>query len=115
MDVCRQTGGCQKDIYLFKVNNGSTRTMCEICSKVLKRTPERRHRCRSAVLFINFKQISHIGLVFSIFNFEQVNPVGTVISPLISPVFVKNRKRQNLQHKLYQNLAENVHPMGKHI
>ena len=29
-------------IYLFKVNNGNTRTMCEICSKLTK-TSERRH------------------------------------------------------------------------
>ena len=30
-------------IYLFKVNNGNTRAMCEICSKLKIRTPERRH------------------------------------------------------------------------
>ena len=27
------------NIYLFKVNNGSTRTMCEVCSKVTTKTP----------------------------------------------------------------------------
>ena len=30
------------DIYLFKVNNGKTRAMCEICSKLKTKTPERR-------------------------------------------------------------------------
>ena len=30
------------DIYLFKVNNGNTSTMCEICSKLTIKTPERR-------------------------------------------------------------------------
>ena len=30
------------DIYLFKVNNGNTRTICGICSKVTIKTPERR-------------------------------------------------------------------------
>ena len=29
-------------IYLFKINNGNTRTMCEICSKATIKTPERR-------------------------------------------------------------------------
>ena len=31
--------------YMFKVNNRNTRTMCEICSKLTKKTPERRHWC----------------------------------------------------------------------
>ena len=30
-------------IYLFKVNNENTRTMCEICSKLTVKTPEWRH------------------------------------------------------------------------
>ena len=30
------------DIYLLKVNNRSTRTRCEICSKLTIKTPERR-------------------------------------------------------------------------
>ena len=29
------------DIYLFKVNNGKTGKMCEICSKLTITTPER--------------------------------------------------------------------------
>ena len=28
-------------IYLFKFNNGNTRAMCEICSKLTIKTPER--------------------------------------------------------------------------
>ena len=32
-------------IYGLKVNNRNTRTRCEICSKLTKKTPERRH-CR---------------------------------------------------------------------
>ena len=50
-------------IYLFKVNNGNTRAMCEICSK-LTNTPERR-QSRSGVCIVNFEQISHIIVVFS--------------------------------------------------
>ena len=29
--------------YLFKANNGNNRTVCEICSKLTKKTPERCH------------------------------------------------------------------------
>ena len=29
--------------YMFKVNNRNTRTRSEICSKLTKKTPERRH------------------------------------------------------------------------
>ena len=28
--------------FLFKVNNGNTRTICETCSKLIMKTPERR-------------------------------------------------------------------------
>ena len=45
------------DIYLLKVNNRSTRTRCEICSKLTKKIQERRHR--SGVFFVNFEHISH--------------------------------------------------------
>ena len=31
-------------IYLLKVNNRNTRTRCEICSKLVIKIPERRHR-----------------------------------------------------------------------
>ena len=51
-------------IYLFKVNNKSTRTKCEICSKLTIKTPERRQWRRSGVLFVNFEHISHLALVF---------------------------------------------------
>ena len=49
-------------IYFFKVNNGNTRTMCKICSKLITET--RCHSRRSCVFIVNFKQISHVVLVF---------------------------------------------------
>ena len=42
-------------IYLFKVSNRNTITMCEICSKSAIKTPERR---RSGIFFVNFEHIS---------------------------------------------------------
>ena len=49
--------------------------MCEICSKLVTKTPEGviwlEHR--SSFFIFNFVQISHIALVFSIATFELVN------------------------------------------
>ena len=50
-------------IYLLKVNNGNTRTRCEICSKLTIKTPERRQWRRSGVFIVNFEHISHFVLV----------------------------------------------------
>ena len=51
-------------IYLFKVDNGDIRTMCEICSNLIIKTPERRPGHYSGVFIVNFDQISHIVLSF---------------------------------------------------
>ena len=60
---------------LVQRSNENTLTMCEICSKLVTKTPEGviwlEHR--SSVFIFNFEQISHIALVFSIAAFEQVN------------------------------------------
>ena len=50
-------------INLFKVNNGISRTMCEIHLKLIK-TPEWCHWRRFCISIANFEQISHIFLVF---------------------------------------------------
>ena len=55
-------------IYLLKVSNRNTRTMCEVCPKLSVKTPERR---RSGVIFINLKHISYIVLSVFIVNFKS--------------------------------------------
>ena len=47
-------------IYLSKVNNGNTKAMCEICSKLTIKKSERRQWCRSVVFIVNFEQISRV-------------------------------------------------------
>ena len=63
------------DIYLFEVNNGSIRTMCEICSELTIKTPERRHDVVLMPLLLTLN-ISHIVLVFPSSTLNQKMPVG---------------------------------------
>ena len=51
-------------IYLSKVNNKNSRTICKICSKLKMKTPEQRYWRCSGVFIVNFEQISHIVLLF---------------------------------------------------
>ena len=52
-------------IYLFKVNNGNTRKICEFYSKLTIKTPKLRQWRLSGLFIFNFNQILHIVLVFS--------------------------------------------------
>ena len=56
--------------YLFKVNNGDIRTMCEILSK-LTRKPKRRHWRLSDFFVVNFEHISHIVTVFPLLTLNK--------------------------------------------
>ena len=38
--------------------------MCEICSELTIKIPERRHWRRSGIFIVNFEHISHLVLVF---------------------------------------------------
>ena len=59
------------NIYLFKVNDKTTRKACEICSKLIIKTPKRRYWRRSGVFIINFEHISHLFLVFLLLTFNR--------------------------------------------
>ena len=59
------------EIYLFQVNNANTKTMCEICSKLAIKTPERRHWRRSGAFIVNYEQISHIVFVFPLTTLNE--------------------------------------------
>ena len=54
------------NIYLFKVNNKSTKTICEICLTLTIKTLERRQWRRSGAFIFNSEQISLTLLVFQI-------------------------------------------------
>ena len=53
-------------IYLFKVNNISTRKRCEICSKLTLKIPQRCHWRCSSVFYVNFENIPYLFILFSI-------------------------------------------------
>ena len=59
--------------YLFKFIKGNTGKMCEIYSIKI---PEQRQWRRSGVFVINFKQISHIVLVFQLLTLKKEIPTG---------------------------------------
>ena len=46
-------------IYLFNVNNRNTKKSCEICSKLIIKTPELRQWRHSGVFIVNFEHILH--------------------------------------------------------
>ena len=50
------------EIYVFKVNNGNTRTMFN-CSTLRIKALEKRHLSHSGAFTINFEQVSCIALV----------------------------------------------------
>ena len=55
---------------IFKVNNGNTRTRCEICSKLTIKTPERHQQRLSGVFTVKFEPISQLVLVFLLLTFS---------------------------------------------
>ena len=59
-------------IYLIKVNNRSTRSRCEICSKLTIKTSER----RKDIFIVNFEHILHLDLVFLLLNLSMYLPAG---------------------------------------
>ena len=65
-------------IYIFKVNNGNTRT-CKLCSKLKIKTPEQRQWRRSGVFIVNLNQMLHDVLVFPLLNLNKQMPVPSEI------------------------------------
>ena len=58
-------------IYLLKVNYRNTINRCGICSKLAKKTPERRHLRHSGVFIFNFEHISYLLLMFLILTLNM--------------------------------------------
>ena len=65
-------------IHLFKVNNGNTRALREIFSKLAIKIPKRRHGHRSSVFIVNFELISHVAKVFSLLTLNKYIRSGSL-------------------------------------
>ena len=61
----------QAGIYLINVNNTNTRTRSKICSKLIIKTPDWCHYRRSGVSIANFKNISHLVLMFLLLTLSR--------------------------------------------
>ena len=72
VNIRRHNSNTSIDIYLFKVNNGNTRKMSEICSKLTIDT-----RSRSRVFVVNFEHISHIAPVLPLLNLMKYMSADT--------------------------------------
>ena len=60
--------------HLLNVNNGITRKICEIYSKLTVKMPERPQSFRIGVFMVNSEPISRIVLVLSLLaDIEQIN------------------------------------------
>ena len=65
-----------KGLRLFPggIGNKDTRTMCEICSKLIIKTPERRQLHRSGVFTVNIKHILHLALMILVLTLNMELP-----------------------------------------
>ena len=58
-------------INMVRVNNKNTNTMCEICSKLTLKKPERRQWRRSGVFIVNFEHILHLVIVLLLLSLNM--------------------------------------------
>ena len=58
-------------INMVRVNNKNTNTMCEICSKLTLKKPERRQWRRSGVFIVNFEHILHFVIVLLLLSLNM--------------------------------------------
>ena len=84
-------------IYSFKVNNGNTWTMREICSMLIIKAPERSQWRRPGV-FVNFEQILHIALLFQLLTLNKKILAGYSFDkiPFLEIVYAVDNQPQNV-------------------
>ena len=57
--------------------------MCEICSKLIIKSSERRQLCRSGVFIVDFEHISHTVLLFLFLTLSKNMMTGRVLQESI--------------------------------
>ena len=78
--ISRRTALSQPAVTCLKlIEARSTRTRCEICSKLTMKIPERCH-WRPGIFIVNFEHISHLVLVFLLLILNMQLPAGMLIN-----------------------------------
>ena len=70
--------------YFFKINNGNTKAMSEIGSKLTIKTLKQCQWRSCGVFIINFEKISHIALVFPLLTLCKKMSAGLVYKSILS-------------------------------
>ena len=79
-----QNNVCPVNIYLFTYNNGNTRTMCSIYSKLTITTPEWRHGGHFDDFIVSFALISQIALLFLLLTLKKLTLAGLLFAQIIN-------------------------------
>ena len=93
-------------IYLFKVNNRSTRKRYEICLKLTIKATKRHHWRPSGVFIVNFEHISHLFLVFLLLTLTKKMLAGEVFvlrkrwSAKLSKIHMKTPEKPGSQQAI---------------
>ena len=73
------------DIFLLKLNKRNIRTKCEICSKLVIKTPEQR-QWRSGIFIVNFEHILQLVLVSPLLTLNMELLAG--MNPCASSAYI---------------------------
>ena len=95
-------------IYQLKVNNRNTSTRCETFSKLIIKTPERRHWRRSGVFIVNLEYISHLVLVFLLLTLNMQFPAGVFVN-------LAQFEKRRFDKILLISLTQNKYPAGIYL
>ena len=78
--------------FMFKVNSRSTRTRCEMSSKLTIKTSEVRHWRRFGAFIVNLEHISHLALVLLLLTLNSYMPAGLSLKlfKLLLKVYLTN-------------------------
>ena len=87
--------------YLFKVNNGNTRSMCEIYSKLIVKTPEWRHwqLIAHTKTFKNFQKLRHFKFFSQNFTKNLLRLVHSILWISDTKYQMENGRINNPSHR----------------
>ena len=85
---------------MFKVNNRNTRKRCEICSKLIIKTPE-------GIFIVNFGRVSHLFLVLLFLTLNK-QALARGLYPISRRVSVKNSSCKKIPYSAQAKKKEKI-------